>query len=71
MKVQTCNIQLYKTHSDLSDSEFTTHEIDEFKEEADSKVGASCITQPPERNNFVLRKLATKKKVKYFVGLIQ
>jgi hypothetical protein len=30
-----------------------------------------CFTQPLEPNNFVLLHLATKKTVKYFVGLVQ
>jgi hypothetical protein len=48
----------------MSDSGFTTEEADEFAEE-------DCITQSLEPNDFALRKLATTKKVKYFVGMIQ
>jgi hypothetical protein len=55
------------TDSDMSDSGFFTEETDEFTEENNME----CITQPLEPNNFVLRKLATKKTVKYVVGLIQ
>jgi hypothetical protein len=55
----------------MSDSDFTQHETDEFTEEGDCEGGAGCITQPLEPNDFILLKLATKKTVKYFVGLIQ
>jgi hypothetical protein len=55
----------------MFDSDFTSHEIDEFKEEGNCEDEAGCITQPPERNDFVMRKFTTKKAVKYFVGLIQ
>lgn len=53
--------------SDMSDSGFPTEETDEFTEEDDME----CITQPLEPNYFVLRKLSTKKTVKYVVGMIQ
>jgi len=51
----------------MSDSGFPTEETDEFTEEDDME----CITQPLEPNYFVLRKLSTKKTVKYVVGMIQ
>jgi len=53
------------------DSDFTTHKTDKFTEEDGCKDGVDCTSQPLEPNDFVLLKLATKKKVKYFVGLIQ
>jgi hypothetical protein len=55
----------------MTDSDFNPHETDDFTEDCDCEVGASCITQPPKRNDFVLPKLATKETVKCFVGLIQ
>jgi hypothetical protein len=63
--------KLFKTDSDISDSEFTTHETNKFAEEGDCEDGMDCLTQPLEPNYFVLVKLATKNAVKYFVGLIQ
>jgi hypothetical protein len=70
-EVKPCVTEFYKTHSDMSDSDFTFHEIDEFEEEGNCEGGADCITPPLKRNDFVLRKLATKETLKYFVGLIQ
>jgi hypothetical protein len=56
----------------MSDSDFTAHETDEFTEEDYCENGVDCITLPLEPNDFVLLKLATKKKpVKYIMGLIQ
>jgi hypothetical protein len=46
----------------MSDSDFTTHETDEFIEKDNCKIGLDCITQPLEPKYFVLLKLATKKK---------
>jgi hypothetical protein len=54
----------------MSDSDFTTHELDEFKDEFDSEVGAGCITQPTERNDFVRWKLSKKENGEIFFGLI-
>jgi hypothetical protein len=45
----------------MSDSDFTTHETDEFVQEDGCKNGLDCITQPLEPNDFVVLKLATKK----------
>jgi hypothetical protein len=50
---------------------FYPHETEEFTEEGDCEDGVDCIAQPLEPNGFVLLKLATKKIMKYFVGLIQ
>jgi len=55
------------TDSDVSDSGFSAEETDKFTEEDDME----CITQPLEQNDFVLRKLATKKTVTYVVSMIQ
>jgi hypothetical protein len=70
-KVLTCVTKLYKTDSDTSDSDFTTHESDKFTGEGDCEDGVDFITQPLKPNDFVLLKLATKEKVEYFIGLIQ
>jgi len=55
----------------MSDSDRTTHHIDEFTEEDGYGYSVACITQPLEPNDFVLLKVTTMKRVKYFVGLIQ
>jgi hypothetical protein len=55
----------------MTDSDRTTHPTDEFTEEGDCKDSVACITQPLEPNDFVLLKLTTMKRVKYFFGLIQ
>jgi hypothetical protein len=55
------------TDSDMSDSGVSTEEAHVFTEEGDM----DCITQPLEPNDFVLRKLTTKKTVKYVVCMIQ
>jgi hypothetical protein len=55
----------------MSISDFTTHETDEYSEDDDCEDDVDCLTRPLEPNDFVLLKLATKKTVKYFVGLIQ
>jgi hypothetical protein len=55
----------------MSDSDFTTHATDEFTEEVVCEECVACITQPLEPNDFVVLKLATKKTVKYFAGLIE
>jgi len=55
----------------MCDSDFTNHETNEFTEENDCEDGVESIAQPLEPNNFVLQKLATKKTVKCFVGLVQ
>ena len=68
-EVETCVTELYK-NSDIFDSDFTSHETDEFTEECDCEDRAVCIAQPSEPNDFVLIKLATKKTVKYLVELI-
>lgn len=52
-------------------SGFTNHETDEFTDKNDCEDGVDSITQPLEPNNFVLQKLATKKTLKCFVGLVQ
>jgi len=70
-KVKTCVTKLYITNSDLSISDFTIHECDECTGKDDCEDDVDCLTQPLEPNDFVLLKLATKKTVKYFVGLIQ
>jgi hypothetical protein len=71
-EVKTCVTGLYTTNSDLSYSDFTPpHETDELTEEGDCEGAADCITQALEPNGFVLLKLATKKTVKYLIGLIQ
>ena len=56
---------------DISDSDLTPHENNEFTEEVNCEGGVDCIVRPLEPNDFVLLKLATKKTAKYFVGLIQ
>jgi len=66
-----CVIKLYKTDKEMSDADFTTHENDEFTEEVDWENGLGCIAQPLVSHDFVLIKFATKKTVKYFIGLIQ
>jgi len=66
-----CVTKLYETDSDISDSDFTIHKTNKFAEEDECDDGMDCLTQPFERNYFVLVKLATKNTVKYFVGLIQ
>ena len=38
-QVTTCVTKLYKTDSDVSDSDFATHETDEFKEEDECEDG--------------------------------
>jgi len=53
----------------MSNSDLTTPETDEFTLEDDCEDGVDCITQPLEPNSFVLLKLATKKRVKHFVGV--
>jgi hypothetical protein len=53
----------------MSHSDLTTPETDEFTLEDDCADGVDCITQLLEPNSFVLLKLATKKKVKYFVAV--
>ena len=70
-KVKTCVTKLYKTDSYTSISDFTTHEYDEYTGEDDCEDDVDCLTQPLEPNVVVLLKLATKKTVKYSVGLIQ
>ena len=65
-----CVIKLYKTDKEMSDADFTTHENDEFTEEVDWENGLGCIAQPLVSHDFVLIKFATKKTVKYFIGLI-
>ena len=70
-KVETCVTKLYKTDSHMSDSDFTTHETDEFAVDDVCEDSVGCITHPLESNDFVGLKLATKKTVKYFVGLIE
>jgi hypothetical protein len=70
-EVKTCVTERYKTNSDMSGSDFTFNETDEFTEEGNCEGGADCIAQSLEPNDFVLLKLATKKRVKYFVGLIK
>lgn len=69
-KVETYVTKLQKRDSDISDSEFTTHESDRFTEQGDCEDRVD-FNQPLEANDFVLLKLATKKAVKYFIGLIQ
>lgn len=54
----------------MSDWDIISHETNEFAEEDEYENDMDCITQQPESNNFVLLKLAEKKTVKYFVGLI-
>ena len=44
---------------------------DKFTEEDDCKNEVDCLNQPVEPNNFVRVKFATKRTVKYFVGLTQ
>ena len=58
-------------NSDISDSDFTPHETDEFSEEGNCENGADCTAQALEPNTFLLLKLSTKKTVKYFVELIK
>ena len=70
-EVKTCVTELYSTNSDMSDSDFTFHVTDEFTKESNCEGGAGSIVQPVKPNEFVLIKLATKKRVKYFDGLIQ
>ena len=53
------------------DSDFTTRQTDKFTEEGDCKNEMDSINQPNMPNDFVLVKCATKKTVKYSVGLIQ
>jgi len=55
----------------MSDSDFTTHENEEFTEGVDWEIGLDCIAQPLVPHDFVLLKFSTKKTVKYFIGLIQ
>jgi hypothetical protein len=55
----------------MSDSDRTTHQTDEFTEEDDCEGSVACITQPLEPNDFVLLKVTTMKRVKYFVRRIQ
>jgi hypothetical protein len=38
----------------MSDSDFTTHQTDEFTEEDDCEDGVACIAHPLETNRFVL-----------------
>jgi hypothetical protein len=62
-KVQTCVATLYKTDSDTSDSEFTTHESDKFTGVGDCEDGVDFTTQPLKPKDFVLLKLVTKEEV--------
>ena len=55
----------------MSNSDYATHETDEYTGEDDFEDDVDCIPQPLEPNDFLLLKLATKKTVKYFVGLIR
>ena len=38
--------KLSETETDVSESDITTHETDEFTEEVDCKDDMGCITQP-------------------------
>jgi hypothetical protein len=42
-----------------------------YRQQGDCEDGVDFTTQPLKPNDFVLLKLATKKAVKYFIGLIQ
>ena len=67
-KKSKCVLQncIRKTVPDLSDSDFTTHETDEFIEEDVSEDGLACITYPLEPNDFVVLKLANKENSEIF-----
>jgi hypothetical protein len=70
-KVKAFVKRLYKTDSDMPDSDFTTDETDEFTAEDNCEKCLDCISQLLESEDFVIIKLATKKTVKYVVELIQ
>jgi vesicle coat complex subunit len=53
-KVKTCVTKLYKTDSEMSESDITTHETDEFTAEGDCGDDVDCITQPLHPNDFVV-----------------
>jgi len=61
-EVKTCVTQLYKTNSDMSDSDFTFYVTEEFTDEFDCEGGADCIAQPLKANDSLLMKLATNKQ---------
>jgi hypothetical protein len=55
----------------MSDSYITSHKTEEFTEEEDCENDADCFTQSIKPNDFLLLNPATKKTMKYSVGLIQ
>jgi hypothetical protein len=55
----------------MSDSDITSHENDKCREEDDCGNVVDWFTQATDPNDCVLLNLATKNRVKYFVGLIQ
>ena len=55
----------------MPDSDFTTHQNDEFTEEVGWENSLDCTAQPLVQHDLVLLKFATKKTVKYFIGLIK
>jgi hypothetical protein len=55
----------------MSDSEITSHKTEEFTEEDDCEDDVDCFIQSIKPNDFLLLNSATKKTVKYSVGLIQ
>jgi len=46
----------------MSDSDFTTHESEEFTEYDDFEYDVDCITQPLEPNDFVMLNSAATKQ---------
>jgi hypothetical protein len=70
-EVKMCITKLYKTDSDRSDSDFSTHENGEFAEEVDWENCLYCIAQSLPPQDLVILKFWTKKTVKCFTGLIQ
>jgi len=59
--------KLYETDSDISDSDFITHETNRFAEEDDCEDDMDCLTQPLEPNYFILVKLVMN-TLKYLVS---
>ena len=59
------------TVSKMSDSDITSNETKEFTEKDDCEDDADCFVQSIKPNEFLLLNSATKKTVKYSVGLIQ
>ena len=54
------------TDSDMSGSDFITHEIEEFTESDDREDGVNCTTQPLEPNDFAKLNSTTQGEIFYW-----